>query len=135
MLYEFVQPSDCITFEAENDDIAKAVCIYVGNGHCFLKNESGEMLSGTCHLFDEFTPEELKVLEDVIDNKDMRFVDALKSFACCSFEDREIYKEITKNYTNQDKINVWHDKHRTSLTDWAAYARKEAEFFDGLWRI
>ena len=133
MYYKFIQPSDGITFEAETDDIARAACIYVGNGHCFLENEQGETLSGTCHLFDEFPADEIKVLEDAIDNKDMRFVDALRSFACCSIADRSLYKDMSKNYSDREKMNVWHDRHRTSLTDWCAYAWQQAEIIAGIW--
>ncbi len=40
-LYEFIQPSDSITFYAEDDDVAFAATMIVGNAHCFA-NRIGE---------------------------------------------------------------------------------------------
>jgi len=123
-LYEFVNPSDEITFYAPDDDIAQAVTIYVGNGKAGLriKNDKREMLR-TMFILGEIDPDIVDKLKIISKERIDEFLAACHSFACCGFAERDIYDDYTSNGTNIKKVNMWHDKHLTSMSDYCTYAR------------
>lgn len=123
-LYEFVNPSDMITFYAVDDEIAQAVTIYIGSGKAMLRVQNDEReMPPTTFLFTPMDPEVEARLKSVMEDRFDAFLEAAHSFACCSFSDREIYDDYTSNGKNSEKVEKWHDKHLTSMSDFCKYAR------------
>lgn len=127
-LYEFVNPSDVITFYADNDDYARAATLLVGGGKAGCKKKNGYSLDNCLTAFCGEAPEEVyDFIKKAIINKDEKLLDALNSFAVCDFGERYIFDDYTKNGTDKEKLKKWDDKKRTSLNDFCSYARHLAE--------
>lgn len=124
-LYEFITPSDPITFYAVDDDIAQVVGIYVGNGQALVspcdedKNRKIETMYLLSPIPDDIKNKITKVLEERIDD----FLESAHSFAVCEPNQRIIYDEYTNNGKDKDKVEKWDDKNRSSMNDWCKYAR------------
>ena len=126
-LYRFIQPSDDITFYAEDDDIAFAATMIVGNAHCFA-NRVGEdgketAVEGTALYLGKVPDEIIERLERLLDTRKAEIFAAFKTFAVCSPGCRKEYDVYTENSTNEERWKEWDDRKRTSMTNWCGYAR------------
>ena len=123
-LYEFVTPSDPITFYAPDNDIAEAIALFVGNGKAGLKAVDESEVPNTMTAFaGGVQDEQLERFQATMDERLGEVLAAGKTFAVCEVRYREEYNELTENSTNKDKVAKWDDKHRTSMSDWCNYAR------------
>jgi len=123
MLYEFITPSDPITFYAPDNDIAEAVAVYVGNGKAGLRAADGSETPTTLYLFGNMPIEQINRVEKTLSERLEDFLTACERFAVCGFSDRDIYNDYTQNGTNEEKVKLWDDKKRSSMTDWCGFAR------------
>ena len=126
-LYEFIQPSDSITFYAEDDDVAFAATMIVGNAHCFA-NRVGEdgkktAVDGTSFYIGKVPDKIIERLKHLLDTRKADIFSAFKTFAVCSPECRKEYDVYTEDSTNEERWKEWDDRKRTSMTDWCGYAR------------
>ena len=126
-LYEFIQPSDSITFYAEDDDVAFAATIIVGNAHCFA-NRIGEdgkttAVEGTSLYIGKVPDEIIERLKHLLETRAAEIFAAFKTFAVCSPGCRKEYDVYTENSTNEERWKEWDDRKRTSMTNWCGYAR------------
>lgn len=129
MLYEFINVSDKITFCAINDDIARTVTLLLGEGKAGCKKESGELLDYCFTAFGGPAPDEVyEKIENFVNEGNEDLVNALKTVACCDFNERDIYNEYTENSSNRERCDKWNEKHRTSLNNFSKYAYKLALF-------
>lgn len=132
MTYEFVTPSDPITFTAANNAVAYAVALYLGSGKAGCIREDGESLD--CVLM--FAGEEA-TKKSILDNLGMEFKDfmeanhgdlvaAFESFAYGNFADRRQYDDAIAAITDHDKLAEFKAKHedreRTSISRWVKSA-------------
>jgi len=124
-LYEFITPSDPITFYAPDDEVATAVALFVGNGQAGCVNVETEKHLGTMMIC--LAPAEAEkrahVAVDIMKMRTQECLSAATTFAVCKPSDRDIYDDYTENGTNAEKVAKWDDKKRSSLNDWCGYAR------------
>lgn len=123
-LYELIQPSDKITFYADDDKIAREVTLLLGAGKAGCRKQNGEQLS---HCFTAFgTPAPKEVYEELnkhIEESNQNLINSLNSVACCSFSEREIYDDYTNKSTDEDKMFKWNENHRTSINNFCSHAK------------
>lgn len=137
MFYEFITPSDPITFAAPNDNIAFVCALTLGAGKAFCTREDGEKLQ-TCFLFTP--PDELDAaiqkqlgasLTDYIDSHREEIATAFESFAYGSFESRRQYDDALSAITDEDKLAQFkashEDRNRSSMSQWVKGAWKIAK--------
>ncbi len=129
-LYEFVTPSDAITFKAINDKVAYMVAILMGNGKAGCNKEGGESIP-TMLMFDP-TPE--KTIDEYLGMQGSKFVkdnndniaDSLLSFAYGTFASREVFDKAfaaCASDEDRDKFLKKHEtKNRTSMSQWVKAA-------------
>jgi hypothetical protein len=134
MIYEFITPSDPITFTAPNDAIATAAAIIVGSGKAFCTSEDGTKLN-TSFLFASKETIEASIHESLgtdiytfIDANALALADTLESFSYGNFAGRRAYDAAIAAITDPDKLATFkafhEDQNRTSMSEWVAYAWK-----------
>ena len=135
-IYEFITPSDPITFVAPDDCIARYCTILLGNGKAFCKNERDETLDNTCFLFASEKSIEASfhaALGGVnpkafLNARRADIVAAFASFAYGSREARCQYDDAVAAITDPAKLAEFkaqhEDRQRTSMSKWVAYAWK-----------
>lgn len=138
-IYEFVTPSDAITFRAENDMIAFMVCLFLGEGKAGCHKENGESINTmTAFIFNEDARKEVyreycgtDDLQSVFDENISKVVNSLKSFSYGSISDRKQYDDAIEAITDPAKLKEFQNKHedrnRTSTSKWVSYAWETAK--------
>jgi hypothetical protein len=121
-LYEFITPSDTITFYAPDNDIAEAVAAYVGGGKAGLKACDGSEAPNTALFFGK-AEGQLERIKNTFANRLKEIIESAHTFAVCPQGYRDEYDILTKNGTDIEAVKKWDDKHRTSMSDWCNYAR------------
>lgn len=138
-VYEFVTPSDPITFLAENDKIAFLVAIFLGEGKagCGRYDEKGEHIRLNAMLMFSSDPEKIIAQELGMDPK--KFFDqnkqkikySLESFAYGNVEDRGKYDDQLNSITDEAERNKFRKIHVeancTSMSEWVEYAWRLAK--------
>lgn len=135
-LYEFITPSDPITFKADNDKVAYLCALLLGNGGAGCKNiDTGESVPTMLM----FCPEPAKEIEkyigstaaDFISDNKQNMIECFKSFSYGSVEDRITYDDACEAITDPVKLQEFKSKHedknRTSLSTWVKSAWNMAE--------
>lgn len=123
MIYELVNPSDAVTFEASDHRVAVAVCMLLGEGRYSLKAETDKKEDGFPNLLfaDESTT--MRVLAEHGFENDFEFLnshalpiaDAMDSLAYCSMDDRKaLFATIG---SDRAALSRWNEEKRTSLTN------------------
>lgn len=132
MTYEFITMSDKITFLADDDKIAYATVLLIGNGKAGCTREDGESIP-TMLMFDRNATETAKQYlgEDIdtfIDTNQEKVAECLLSFAYIGFGDREYFDKAlaaTKDEAERKEFLTKHENDkRTSMSKWVAYAWK-----------
>jgi hypothetical protein len=127
MIYEFITPSDEITFSAPSDPIAYACSLLLGRGKAGCTREDGHNIP--CLLL---FASEAKIEASVNENLGMSFkdfaeansaeiADALDSFAYCGFHDRKQHDAAIAEITDPAKLSEFkanHEDTRTSMSRW-----------------
>jgi len=122
-LYEFITPSDPITFYAPDNDIAEAIALFVGNGKAGIKSVDGNEVPNTITFITGIAENQLERLKETMNKRINEVIAAGKTFAVCDAGFREEYDELTKNSTDTNRVEKWDNKHRSSMSDWCGYAR------------
>ena len=121
-LYEFITPSDPITFYAVDDSVAEAVTFLIGNGKAGLRSVDGREMPPTILIFLGLKGEQKERFVRTTRNRREDILISTKTFAVCEPEERDIYDEYTNNGKDEEKVKKWADKKTSSLTDWCRYA-------------
>ena len=121
-LYEFITPSDPITFYAPDKDIAEAVALFIGKGKAGLRAVDESETPNTMHFF-SIPKDVLGRVKNAMDNRTDEVVQSAHTFAVCKPEYREEYDILTKNGTDKDAVDKWDNKHRSSCSSWCEFAR------------
>lgn len=132
-IYEFITPSDPITFLAENDKVAFLCAVLVGNGKAGCRSiVDGEETSIPSILM--FEPDVEVAIEEFLGRSLNSFLEknkekvqgSLKSFMYGSVEDREVYDDAVEAITDEEKLKKFKSKHedrnRTSISAWVKRA-------------
>lgn len=132
-IYELITPSDPITFKAENDKIAFACALLLGEGKAGCENKT---TGGRVPSLLMFNPDPEKEIADFIGGDFREFMDAntlgisdaFLSFAYGSVSDRVTYDDACSAITDIDKLNEFkakhEDKNRSSMSQWVKSAWK-----------
>lgn len=135
-IYEFITPSDPITFKSDDDKVAFACSLLLGNGQAGCENKStGESLPTMLM----FVADPNKEIEKFIGEDFKSFIHANKpkikacfdSFAYGSVSERKTYDDALEAITDPEKLKEFkakhEDKNRTSMSKWVKGAWQYAE--------
>lgn len=136
--YEFITPSDPITFKADNDKIAFACAFILGSGNAGCTNlTTGEKLP-TMLMFSEDPVKDVSEFiggdfsEFIKDNKP-KVAECFSSFCYGSAADRQTFDDACEAITDPEKLKEFRDKHedknRSSMSKWVRGAWKYAQHF------
>ncbi|MFD2961587.1 MULTISPECIES: hypothetical protein [Olivibacter] len=135
-IYRFINPSDLITFIAEENKIAYAATIIVSNGQAGCETESGDSLECLFMFHPDPMPDIKKYLGEELDtyiqSNKRQIADALDSFAYMDVTNRKLYDRCLSAITDPIKLKEFKDKHeddkRTSMNRYVARAWQMAEY-------
>lgn len=135
-IYEFITPSDPITFKADDDKVAFTCALLLGNGKAGCENKAtGESLL-TMLIFAK-DPD--KDIQDFIGGDFKEFLEAnktmiaecFKSFAYGSVSDRQTFDDACDAITDPEKLKEFkakhEDKNRSSMSRWVKGAWQYGE--------
>ena len=135
-IYEFITPSDPITFKADDDKVAFTCALLLGNGKAGCENKAtGESLL-TMLIFAK-DPD--KDIQDFIGGDFKEFLEAnktmiaecFKSFAYGSVSDRRTFDDACDAITDPEKLKEFkakhEDKNRSSMSRWVKGAWQYGE--------
>ena len=131
--YEFITPSDPITFKADDDKVAFACAVLLGDGKAGChRMENGEQINIPSMLM--FNPNAEKVMDDYVggnfeswlkENKP-KMCEAFNSFSYGGMEDRKQFDDAIEAITDPVKLKEFKAKHedrnRSSMSQWVKYA-------------
>lgn len=131
-LYEFITPSDPITFRAPDNRIAFVCALILGNGKAFCEREDGESID-TCfalgrrgELDGAITVMLGTTLKEFTAAHSPAIADAFDSFSYGHFSDRQQYDDALAAITDPGELAEFKAKHddrrRTSISQWVTGA-------------
>ena len=90
MIYEIINPSDTVTIEADDVDVARAACLAIGGGKYGLEDEQGDqampvMLFGG---YEDWCAESGFDFGAVVKAKRGDVIACLRSAICCGIRER-----------------------------------------------
>lgn len=126
MIYEVINPSDMVTFLSDDDKIAYACTVLVGNGRYGCKNlETHEslpclLLFVSAEEFEQLAADYLgEAFGSFIHNNREVIKGVLSSFSYCSAKDRRTYDDAISAITDPAQLAAFKakhdDKNRTSM--------------------
>ena len=138
-IYQFVTPSDPITFLADDDKVAFACALLLGNGKacCYRNDENGNEVNIPSMLMFVKNPEEV-ITEELgmdfdkfWDQNKSKIKACFNSFAYGSVQDRKTYDAAIEAITDFEKLKEFKAKHeddnRSSMSKWVQGAWDMAE--------
>lgn len=137
-IYEFVTPSDPITFLADDDKVALMCAFLLGRGKagCHRYEKGNEVRINSMLMFD---PDADKTLEkelgmpgaDFIKKNRKKITACFDSFAYGDIESRHTYDDAVNAITDEKKLKEFKAKHedrnRSSMSAWVKGAWDYAE--------
>ena len=138
MIYEFITPSDPITFKAESDKVAFFCALALGKGKAGMKRQDGaECESPMVFLQSDPMPDIEAYLESTIaefgDKNAADVAACFDSFAYGSFSSRAAHDAKVESFTTPEKLAEYlteHENTRSSMSQWVRSAWRYAESFD-----
>lgn len=144
MIYEFITPSDPITFKSDSDKVAYFCALVLGNAKAGCTNtDTGESL-GTLMIFCPDALEQAeKFLDSTIDDfsssNPEEIIKAFRSFSYGSVQDRITYDSAIEAITDSEKLEEFkkshEDKNRTSLSKWVQSAWDYADALESKTKV
>lgn len=144
MLWEVINPSDAVTFRADDPKIAVGVTLLVGEGSYGLEDETGKDYPHHVPLRDEGADGEatqpyfpsLDAMFKYLKDHPTETIDALESFAVVGKDERIDYEKALDAITDPAKLKKYKadfdDRHRTSLNNICGYAHSCVKAFKKL---
>jgi hypothetical protein len=123
-LFEIINPSDEATFEAPDERIAVLATVLLGEGRYGVRGADGDVVMPPI-LFGwpdgaKFGGVGLGDVNDAVDSNLIAIAEALESIALVSLRDRRAL------LASGADLSRWNEEKRTSLNDFAKYARNLA---------
>jgi len=130
MIYELINPSDKIEFEAESDMVAAVIGIILGRGSYGVKRLEDGMTIMHVYLFGDveegFLGAYAVSIETALETKRAEIITALETVICGSRV--EYANRLNESgLSDRDFFDKWQDIHRSSMNDIAGTARRAAE--------
>jgi len=138
MIYEFITPSDPITFKAESPAVAFFCALILGNGKAFATGEDDQKLP-CCLMFADKDEVDATIKDQLGGLTVAEFesehaaeiVACFESFSYGNFADRRDYDAALEAITEPAKMAAFkahhEDQRRTSMSAWVKAAWKTAE--------
>lgn len=129
-IYEFVTPSDAITFKTDDDKIAYACALILGKGKagCHRRDENGNEVNLQTILIFCADPmpiikEKLGMeLDEFIEKNESKISECFLSFSYGKISERRTYDDAMEAITDEEKRKEFKAKHedrnRTSMNQW-----------------
>lgn len=130
-VYEIINPSDPITFECDDDDVARVAALVLGRGAYGVQREDGERVLPVLRFggFDEwykaFTARVGCTLNGWIRGNRGRMAVALDTTAVCSLSNRKALLAATKG--DPEAVARWNEEKRSSMNNICKAARALAK--------
>lgn len=131
MIYEFITPSDPITFKANDDKVAFTCALLLGNGEAGCNNTSTGRSLPTLLFFSSNPDESIREFiggefdEFIMVNK-QQIGECFRSFCYGSAEDRKTFEDACDSITDEGKLKdfkaKYEDRNRTSMSRWVKAA-------------
>lgn len=120
MLYEIINPSDPVTIEAEDLEVARAACLLLGRGAYGLRDaDDNEALPlfifGSDEAFEAWEKAEGFSIERVMGAKLTEVIACLRSAMCCEMRDRIAIRAAVGD--DPEALARYNDARRSSLND------------------
>ena len=140
-VYEFIQPSDSITFLAEDNKIAFVSALLLGRGQAGCRNTASEdeNIPSMMICMNEKQCEETRLsylgetLSEYLDKNKAKIVECFESFSYASVEERKMSDDAIAAITDEEKLkefkNTHEDRNRSSMSQWVKSAWSYAESF------
>ena len=139
MIYEFITPSDPITFLSDDDKVAFLCSVVLGNGKAGCKriDENGKEIRLPSMLMFDSEPE--KAIDDFLceplgsffEKNKQKIKDCFDSFAYGTIEDRQKYDDALSAIADPEKQKEFKLKHedenRSSMSQWVKGAWQSAK--------
>ncbi len=143
MIYEIINPSDPITFEAEDVQLAIIACIYVGSGKMGLRDESEESVVPPMLFWDEARIAEwltekgfdgIDGMHELAKEKKTELAAILRSGAVCKTSERKsLIKAIKAGGGDfQKSLRAYNENERGSLNDICGFMHSLADDIEGV---
>ena len=128
-LFEVVNPSDPITFEADDPDIARFAALVLGNGRLGVTDEDGETVL-PLYIFGMSEEEAERVVAPLAEKcktpeGKAALVAALDTFAVCSMSSRKALRAALGN--DREALKRWNEEKRSSMNNICGRAAKLAD--------
>jgi hypothetical protein len=137
-IYEFITPSDPITFKADDDKIAFTCALLLGNGKACCENKhTGESLP-TMLMFASDPDKDIEAFiggdfKEFLTCNKPKISECFNSFAYGSVSDRRTFDDACEAITDPEKLKEFRakheDKNRSSMSQWVKGAWQLAENF------
>lgn len=127
-IYDIVNPSDPVTIEAEDREVAQLVCLMLGSGAYALDDEQGEQVlplflgDGT---FEPWAHEHAFDVQRITDEKRQAIVACLRSAMCADINDRAAITAAVNG--DPAALRRYNEAKRSSLNDICGYAHTIAD--------
>lgn len=142
MIYEVINPSDPVTFTADDDNVAAIAVLVLGKGAFGCIKEGGTRVLPVLHFggfnewHAEFTKAQDCTLNTYIRKNRARLADVLETTAVCGIDDRKALDAAigdgpAKAGERAAALERWNETKRTSLNNICAAARKLAALYRG----
>jgi len=130
-IYDFITPSDPITFKAKDDKIALCCALLIGNGKVSCKNlDTGKSVPSLLifsdnpeKAIDDFLGENPK---EFINSNKSNIIECLESFAYVTHYNRARYDADCASQKDLEELKKFKDRHeerkRTSTSGWVKAA-------------
>lgn len=139
MTYELINPSDPITFKADDDRIAFFCALLLGNGKAGMRREDGEKYESPLVFLSSDPMPGIDAflgcpLADFDADNLPEIVACFRSFAYGGFSERKRYDATISNIENTKILDAFKKEHenknRTSLSEWVKAAWRYADGFE-----
>ncbi len=132
MLFEVINPSDKIIFEAESGYIAGLTVLLVGEGKYGCAAENGDtvfpimLFGGEKQLQEWLEQHEVQTdhNEALASNREA-IIEALNSFLV---SDMGMYKRLVSTFTEEGSLRKYNDDQRSSMNDICGYAYRVSDY-------
>ena len=135
-IYEFITPSDPITFKADDDKVAFTCALLLGNGKAGCTNlKTGDSIP-TMLMFAKDPEKDIQDFiggdfKEFFEGNKPKISECFKSFAYGSFSDRQSFVDACDAITDPEKLKEFkakhEDKNRSSMSQWVKHAWRLGE--------
>jgi hypothetical protein len=135
-IYEFITPSDTITFKADDDKVAFMCALLLGNGKAGCTNlKTGDSIP-TMLMFAQDPEKEIQEFiggspKEFLEANKPKMAECFKSFSYGSASDRKTFDDACDAITDPEKLKEFkakhEDKNRSSMSQWVKAAWERGE--------